>query len=97
MVWKTETLEHNEKFSMLEGDGPVRIYFEVTSGASTLSFETSSDGFNNDIVAHASLVATGTVTSINTDSTSRVLFGHTGRIVLSDPTASVVIKVSRHV
>lgn len=96
-MWKTSTVSHGEKFSMLEGNGPVRIYFEVVSGSSTLSFETSSDGFTNDKVEHVAAAADGSVTSLNTDQTSLVLFGHTGRCLLSDPSATVVIKVSRHV
>lgn len=94
-TWTTESVSHNEEISIRQGDGPIRVYFRVISGSSTLDVETSSDGFVNDIVDIVTGLATGSVQAVNNTAT-KTLLGHKIRPVLSDPSAEVEIKISRY-
>jgi len=94
-TWTTVSVSHNEELNIRQGDGPIRIYFRVISGTSTLDVETSSDGFVNDVVDIVTGQTTGTVELVNNTAT-KTLLGHKMRPVLSDPTATVEIKISRY-
>lgn len=94
-TWTTQTVEHNEKINIRQGDAPIRIYFEVLSGAATLSLETSADNFGSDVEVVTAGVASGSRVSVNA-TPSKTLLGNKVRCVLSDPSAEVKIQLSTY-